>query len=160
MLITFTVAGLPGTKGSARAFVRGKRAIVVNDAGDKARAWASQVADAARAAMAGRAPLDEAVSIFVQFYLPRPQSHYLRPTKKYPMRNSLREDAPSMCSGKPDGDKLERCLWDALTEIVFRDDSQIVAWTGSKYYADPVPVGARVEVSTRRLETEVPRDHD
>lgn len=147
MRILFNVAGLPGTKGSARAFVRGKKAVIVNDAGDKARTWASQVADAARAAMEklGLVPFQGEVSVHIEYFLPRPKSHYWPVTKKRPAP-ILKEDAPVRCSCKPDGDKLDRCLWDALTGIIFGDDALIVSWSGAKYYSDPEPVGARVRI--------------
>ncbi len=35
----------------------------------------------------------------------------------------------------PDGDKLERALWDALTGVAFADDRQVVGWFGTKHYA-------------------------
>lgn len=37
-----------------------------------------------------------------------------------------------------DGDKLERCIWDALTGVVYIDDSQVVKWSGAKVYASKV----------------------
>ncbi len=38
----------------------------------------------------------------------------------------------------PDGDKLERALWDALTGLAFRDDRQVIGWSGLKVYASPL----------------------
>ncbi len=36
---------------------------------------------------------------------------------------------------KPDGDKLLRATWDALTQMrVIEDDSRIVKWAGEKHY--------------------------
>jgi Holliday junction resolvase RusA-like endonuclease len=134
----FFVAGQPGTKGSARAFVRGGRAIITNDAGEKAKCWAAKVTDAAREAMAGAAPFDGPVVVGIVFHLPRPQSHYLR--------GQLRASAPIYVTTKPDGDKLVRCSWDALTGVVFTDDSRIVEWSGSKVYSDAGRVGAAFSI--------------
>lgn len=126
--IAFRVAGMPATKGSARAFVRGGRAIVTNDAGQKAKCWAAKVTDAAFEAM-GDSPLFVGpVQVAIDFYLPRPKSHYLR--------GKVRVTAPRYVPTKPDGSKLLRCAEDALTGVVFRDDSQIVIWSGVKFYSD------------------------
>ena len=125
----------PATKGSAQAFVvpGQRRAVVVID-NRKAAPWAALVREAAERAVA----MQEVgpVEVEIRFYLPRPRAHYLR--------GALRPTAPSLVVTKPDGDKLLRCCWDALAGICFKDDSQIVRWSGAKYYADPHPVGARI----------------
>ena len=142
-MISFFVAGQPSTKGSVRAFVRGGRAIITNDAGEKAKCWAAKVSDAAFEAM-GRAPLfDGPVVVNIQFHLPRPKSHCLR--------GQLRATAPIFVPTKPDGDKLLRCAWDALTGVVFVDDSRIVEWSGSKVYADDGRTGAAFEISAAEV---------
>jgi Endodeoxyribonuclease RusA len=38
----------------------------------------------------------------------------------------------------PDGDKLERALWDALTGLAYADDRQVIGWAASKSYATPL----------------------
>ena len=139
-MITFRVDGLPGTKGSVRAFAfrgaHGKlRATVVNDS-KKAAPWAALVSHAAARAMEGRDPWAGPLSVAITFYLPRPKSHFKR-------NGELKPTAPRFVATKPDGDKLLRCSWDALTGIVFRDDSQIVEWSGSKVYGKP---GATFEI--------------
>lgn len=41
-----------------------------------------------------------------------------------------------------DGDKLERCLWDALTQSgLIADDSNVVDWRGQKRWAFERPMG-------------------
>lgn len=143
--VEFSVPGMPGTKGSARAFVvpGTNRATIVND-NPKTKSWAALVSLLAKQAMAGAAPWEGPVSVQVVFYLPRPKAHYLPATKKRPAAE-LRPGAPQRHIGKPDGDKMERAAWDALTGIVFRDDSQIAAWSGGKIYADAP--GARIRVT-------------
>ena len=139
--VEFTCSGVPGTKGSVRAFYnRGLgRAIVVNDS-KKAAPWAAIVSHEARLAMGDRPPLAGPLRLLITFILPRPKSHY-RST------GALRADAPVYVEKKPDGDKLERCSWDALTGIVFGDDSQIADWNGKKVYAaDGAHVGAQFRV--------------
>lgn len=46
-----------------------------------------------------------------------------------------------------DGDKLDRAIWDAMTGIVYVDDSQVVKWTGFKQYTDG-EAGVWVQIST------------
>lgn len=138
-MISFFVPGQPGTKGSHRAFWNAKagRAIVVNDS-KKAAPWASLVTLLAREAMAGAPLFDGPIEIAIAFHLPRPKSHYLR--------GKLRATAPSHAPTKPDGDKLERCTWDALTGVVFTDDARIVRWSGEKPYAIEGRTGAQITV--------------
>lgn len=142
--ISFSVPGMPGTKGSAKAFVipGTNRATVVND-NPKTKPWAALVSLLAKQEMAGAAPWDGPVSVQVIFHLPRPKSHYLPATKKRP-GGMLRLDAPHRHTSKPDGDKMERAAWDALTGIAFKDDSQIAAWSGGKVYADAPGTSIRV----------------
>lgn len=134
--INIWAPGMPSTKGSARAFVVGKRAIITNDAGQKAKAWASIVSGAAMDAMRGRELFDGPVRVEVTFYLPRPKAHF--------GRHGLKPDAPTFVAKKPDGDKLARCGLDALTFVVFKDDAQIAELVVRKLYGTP---GARFVVS-------------
>lgn len=54
---------------------------------------------------------------------------------------------PEPATVVPDGDKLERALWDALTGLAFVDDRQVIAWAGTKVYANPLEEpGVRVRV--------------
>jgi Holliday junction resolvase RusA-like endonuclease len=136
MSVDFTAAGMPSTKGSARAFVVGKRAIITNDAGQKAKAWAAIVSGAASDAMRGREMFDGPVRVEVTFTLPRPKAHF--------GSRGLRADAPTFVAKKPDGDKLARCALDALTFVVFKDDAQIAELVVRKVYGSAV--GARFVV--------------
>jgi hypothetical protein len=47
---------------------------------------------------------------------------------------------PEPATVVPDGDKLERALWDALTGLAWADDRQVVGWAGLKVYASPLEV--------------------
>ncbi len=130
--VKFDAIGMPSTKGSARGFVvagkggRGPRAIITNDAGPKAKAWAAIVSDAATTAMGSGTPLTGPLDVTVTFWLPRPKSHS---TAK-----GLRADAPKWVAKRPDADKLARCFLDALTGIVFGDDAQIARLLVEKKY--------------------------
>lgn len=136
LLVVF-VPGKPEPKGSAKAYVRGGRAIVVADNKDTQRDWTAFVRDAARQVWGDRAPIDGPVRVVVDFVQPRRASAPKRSTPPH--------------TRKPDGDKLTRCVWDALTHVVFVDDAQVVAWGGSKREAEigEVP-GARIKVERLR----------
>jgi Holliday junction resolvase RusA-like endonuclease len=73
-------------------------------------------------------PWTGAVAVSVQFVLPRPKGQLLKSGAPSPK-------APRWPVVKPDGDKLERCVWDALVKArVLRDDALIVKWEGAKFY--------------------------
>ena len=129
--ITFDVAGLPVTQGSMRAFVRNGRPILTSTSGQKLKDWRDTIAYAAQDARQGEYA-DAGVPVFVSlaFALPRPKSapkSVLYPTKK------------------PDLDKLIRAALDALTSVVFKDDSQVVDLTATKRFAEGAP-GVSVQV--------------
>lgn len=129
--LAFFVAGVPAPKGSTRAWVVAGRAVVT-EANPLTRPWAALVQDAALGQ--GRPVLARAVPVCVHlsFVLPRPASlpkkvaHHLK---------------------KPDLDKLTRAVLDALTGVVWTDDSQVVALSAVKRYPqDGEPTGVHVTV--------------
>jgi len=69
---------------------------------------------------------EEPVNILVHFYFQRPKT--------------VTRARPSV---KPDIDKLLRSVGDALTGVVFKDDSQIVEIAAKKEYGEP---GAWIQV--------------
>jgi Holliday junction resolvase RusA-like endonuclease len=127
MTITFHVDGDPQPKGSTRAFVVQKaggkpRAVVTADNKAPARNWAALVRDAAtqEAGPSILFPRGVPVRLTVLFTLPRPVSlpqRVVAPTKK------------------PDLDKLLRNVKDALTGVVWQDDSQVIEISSRKRYA-------------------------
>ena len=136
------VAGNPVPKGSAKAFMRkGARfPSVVQDNAEKQRPWASLIAYSAMEA--GMQMIDsESVSIEIIFTMRRPRSHF--GTGKN--GSKLKESAPVWHTGKPDLDKLVRCVKDALTGVAWSDDSQVAVVKASKAYG-PSP-GALITVS-------------
>jgi Holliday junction resolvase RusA-like endonuclease len=121
--LTFTVFGVPQPKGSTRAFVpKGWTRPIITSANPKNKGWQQLVAEAASRALDGRGQLFEGpVALSVAFYLPRPKSLPKRIT------DHLK---------KPDLDKLTRCAGDALTKVLWRDDSQVVRIVATKAYAE------------------------
>lgn len=127
--LAFTVLGIAQPQGSARAFTYTRRpekgggiGARVDSDNPKLKDWRRHVALAATNVMASlrRGPSVNAVAVTAAFYLPRPK--YLG-SKVAPMVT------------RPDLDKLARGICDALTGIVYRDDSQVVSLTVTKHYA-------------------------
>jgi len=132
MRLEFTVYGKPAQMGSKKAFVRGGRAIITDDNSDKRKQWANAVASEAAEMMAGAAVITDPVSLQVTFFFGRPKSHFGTGRNA----SQLKQSAPSRHAQTPDLDKLIRCLGDALTGIVYRDDSQIVSLTADRRWTE------------------------
>jgi Holliday junction resolvase RusA-like endonuclease len=144
--VSFVVRGLPVAQGNARAFIaKGKggapdRAIYATSAakgfGGKTsplQSWRNSLAAGARETMGTRSLLDGPLCVRVVFVFPRPASHYLPANSKRPVRH-LRGDAPVYHASKPDVDKLQRALLDALKLVVWHDDSQVADVRARKVY--------------------------
>lgn len=121
-MISFFVPGTPIPKGSAKAFYNKHlgRAQVMQDNRDKQKPWASMISVTAQQTYVG--PLIAgAVRLSLHFTMPRLKSHY--GTGKN--ANVLKPGAPFWHTSKPDLDKLIRCVKDALTGVIWVDDSQV-----------------------------------
>jgi crossover junction endodeoxyribonuclease RusA len=121
-VIQFTAYGVPAPKGSMKAFYRpGMRFPVVTEANKNTRPWAAIVKDAAMQIIGDCAVPTGAVCLKIAFFMPRPKSlpkkviHHLK---------------------KPDCDKLIRAVKDALTGVLWRDDSQVVSVRAVKLYVE------------------------
>lgn len=79
-------------------------------------------------AMNGALPLEGPLTIRIDAFVPVPKSWPKKKTASA-LSGELRP------TGKPDGDNLAKMI-DALNEVVWRDDSQIVDWTIRKFYSD------------------------
>jgi Holliday junction resolvase RusA-like endonuclease len=143
--LTFTVHGVPVPQGSHKAFVVNGRAVITQD-NKRTKPWRAEVAAAALDAIANddqTFPYTCPVAVEVAFLMPRPGYHFR--TGKH--AHELKPGAPAWHDKKPDCDKLERSLLDALTAAgVFRDDAQVADLHAVKVYADGPP-GARVTVT-------------
>lgn len=137
--IQFTVEGKPAPAGSKRGFVRGKHAVIV-DANPNAGVWKQQVAQAAREAYGGEL-LTGPLLVEMAFRMVRPKSHY-GTGKVSAVR--VKPTAPVHPTGKPDVLKLTRAVEDALTGVIYRDDSQIVSEQIAKCYGSTAGVTVTV----------------
>lgn len=107
-MMRFFVPGHPAPQGSKQAFVRGKRAVLV-EVSKRVKPWREAVQDAA--ITHGCQPLDGPVSVKLTFLMPRPKA--------------MPKSAPLTMCARPDLDKLARAVLDGITGVCFEDDSQV-----------------------------------
>lgn len=128
MRLTFRVIGIAQQMGSKRAFIpKGWTRPIVTDTNRNLKSWQQLVAEGASHAIqqlpaSERAVLTEGVRLAVAFYLPRPKS--------LPRRMTAHIKTPDL-------DKCVRSIQDALNQVAFRDDAQIVDLVAMKRYAVP-----------------------
>ena len=131
-MLTFIAWGVAAPKGSAKGFavpVEGKpgkfRAVVTHD-NSRTKGWQQTIAEAAGRALQAADPStfvgDAPVRLLVVFYLARPKALGKRVAHH---------------TKKPDLDKLTRSVGDALTGVLWSDDSQVVDLQVRKRYAPP-----------------------
>jgi len=149
-VLSFTVLGHPETAGSKRGFPikrkGGGMGVIITDSNPNTKAWQNTVAKLGMEAMTKLSrPLDKpliegAVTVRFQFFFMRPKGHYNT-------KGELRPSAPTHMTTRPDALKLSRAIEDALTSVVWRDDSQIVVETLEKKYGTP----ERVEIEITEI---------
>lgn len=141
-MIDIIVLGIPATQGSKTGipFARknadgspklsatGKPVLGLamtegtKDKAEHLRSWRSMIAVAASMKLqeAAGSILDGPVIVEATFYLPRP-------------KNAAKKIFPA---ARPDLDKLQRAVGDALAGVAYTDDSRIVDWVPRKRFAD------------------------
>jgi Holliday junction resolvase RusA-like endonuclease len=138
--ISFRVLGLPAPQGSKRAFRNSHTGrIHMVESSAKVKPWRQDVAAAAvryieglNVAGVGWELLTGPVRLQIMFVLPRPKGHWRTGRNAH----LLRDSAPAYPAGKPDISKLVRATEDALTNVVWRDDSQVVELIAAKMYVN------------------------
>jgi len=142
MTLAFTVYGVAQPKGNMRAIhMPGMKFPIVTDSNRSVKSWSQLVAEGASRAL-GALPADERglligpVRLSMAFYLPRP--------KKFCRRGVAVAHLTA-----PDLDKLARGVSDALSQVVYQDDRQVVEAVLGKFYAD-VGETPRVEIQVAR----------
>lgn len=149
----FTVYGQPAPQGSKVAFVnkRTGRAQMLESSKVGVDAWRSDVKSAAIDFLRGRPPMIGPVSVRIDFTQARPKAHYGTG------RNAgiLKASAPEFPTGRPDIDKLIRSTLDAMTGLMFEDDSKVVVLRSQKLYGTP---GAMIIVKSLALIDATPAD--
>ena len=144
--LVINVLGTPAPKGSNRAMLRGGRAVFIPGGSktnqDALQSWAGSVRLAAQSFVSEQtSPVftQVPVAVAITFRLRRPGGHWSK-------KGGLRTSAPIAPCVKPDLDKLVRATLDALSGVVFDDDSRIVETTSRKQYAKPGHEGAEIRV--------------
>ena len=122
--IEIVLPGLPRGKARPRFTVRGKHAVAYTD--KQTESFEGALRMAGNLAMAGRAPLEGALSLSMTAVFPVPAS-WSKKKRADALANEIRP------IGKPDCDNILKTI-DALNGIVWRDDSQVVKAGISKVY--------------------------
>lgn len=125
-MISFTVPGNPVAQPRARITTRGKFAHAYTPKDHPIHAYRQAIQLQAKAAMAGRSPIEGPICIEVTFSFQRPKSH----TRKQRERH--------LHCQKPDATNLLKGLEDALNGICWLDDSQIcqIDWVRKQWSQD------------------------
>lgn len=120
----FAVQGIePAPQGSKRHVGNGRMV----EASAKVKPWRFAVS---QAALETNEPMtDRPVMVQITFMFNRPKSHYNS-------KGQLKPTAPLYKQTKPDLDKLCRSTLDGLTNVLIKDDSQVVNLICCKIYAE------------------------
>jgi len=145
MRISFIVYGQAITQGNKRAMPvyskgkplmrSGRQVTRVIEGNPKVYEWRQQVAEVATKECYCGYTL-EPVRLTMTFTRPRPKGHYGTG------RNAsvLKPSAPKYPTTKPDTLKLARAIEDALTSVLWKDDSQVVEHRLYKVYGSQYKV--------------------
>jgi len=126
--VAFEVINTPVPQGSMRAFVINGKPVITYSS-KKLSDWRLLVASMAKNHVS--AAIEGPVAITLRFRLVKPKS---APKKKRIFADK-----------RPDLDKLIRAVLDAITGVVIRDDSQVVAITATKDYGSTSGVSIEVD---------------
>jgi len=131
-MIELFVHGRPRAAGSKSAFLNKKSGkIIVTAAGKYQKSWMESVKYAAiEAGYNGKMLLEGPVHLTIYFHCLRPKGHFKK-------SGGLTKSARKYPTVKPDLTKLTRAVEDALTGLIWRDDSQVVIQDTRKLYAQP-----------------------
>lgn len=124
MTTTLFIPGTPVPQGSMKSFAYtpkggGRPRSVVTSDNKQTTPWRAQIVATVREHVGPDIVYpDGPVALWLLFVMPRRASEPKRATPAH--------------TRKPDGDKLTRAAFDALTGLLFADDSQVVEFTTSK----------------------------
>lgn len=135
--VVFVIPGVPVGKGRPKFARRGN--FVTTYTPEKTAIYENLVKVKAEDAMQGRRIIDSAVSVAISIYVTPPASWSLKK-----QREALAGSVYP--TSKPDVDNVIKGIFDAMNEIVWRDDKQVVDMTVQKRYSETAC--ARVSVWT------------
>lgn len=128
-MIRFSTSGKPEPKGSPRPLLLGNGKTIFTVMTKEGKAWQDRVAEVAARQMPDGGLIDYPVGVYLEFYLKKP-----RRTKF------------ALPGVKPDIDKLERSILDAMEGTIYTNDSRVVFSVNRKSYAGDDGPGVRVTV--------------
>jgi Holliday junction resolvase RusA-like endonuclease len=139
--VEFTVPGIPKPGGSKRAFpIKGKDGrlrVIVTDDCKTSKDWRGAVVDACRKVFFGP-PTVQPLRVTINFFMPYRKGDFNK-------KGEIKPSAPKWHDKKPDTTKLIRSTEDALTGILWQDDSQIVGISATKEFG--LTPGAKITVN-------------
>jgi Holliday junction resolvase RusA-like endonuclease len=91
-----------------------------------------------------KVPLHQPLRVFFGFVMPRPAYHFVGGNKK----GKLKASAPRYHTVRPDVVKLQRSTEDALTKIIWVDDSQTYDIHAVKHYGEEPGCQILIEILT------------
>jgi crossover junction endodeoxyribonuclease RusA len=154
MIIQFTIPGTPQQQGTK---VKNRYGAIYDENKDLASWRRDALISASKARPAGYAGpvFTGPVEVVMVAHFPRPKSHYGSG------RNAgvLKPNAPFWVTTKPDADKVQRALGDALEQSgIVQADQLIVHWDASKVYGTPARMDVTVSDASDLLAAAPPAD--
>jgi crossover junction endodeoxyribonuclease RusA len=132
-LFKFEVVGEAVPQGSKKGFVDNFGHVrVIDDNKTALNRWRKLVAETATYSKPEwlRELWDGPIFLSIVFVRERSPNDYLTDGV------TLRKGAHRYPDTAPDGDKLDRAIWDALTGVLFTNDSRVVSWVGVKRFGE------------------------
>lgn len=136
--IAFTVPGTPVGKGRPKFARRG--AFVTTYTPEKTASYENLVKVKAEEAMAGRPAIEGAVAVNIRLFVTPPAS-WSQKKQREALTGCIRP------TSKPDVDNVIKGVFDAMNEVVWKDDKQAVDVRVTKSYSQT----ARAEVEVEAL---------
>lgn len=132
-VISFFVPGVPKPAGSKKTLPHRYTGemVTMDMSGTAGKKWRKQVKNTAAVYWKNKL-LECPVAMNLTFYFQRPKKHFR--TGKF--SHLLRNDAPRHHTVTPDTTKVTRAVEDALTGVIWKDDSQVVDQHIKKRYAE------------------------
>lgn len=124
-MLTYMVEGNPIGKGRPKFARRGN--FVSTYTPTKTRDYETVIKEAAQKAMGSNAVLETPVTVAIYITVPIPQSY----SKK---RSEACLNGSEKPIKKPDIDNIAKCFLDAMNEIVYKDDTQVLTLHITKVY--------------------------
>ena len=134
--INFTIPGSPVGKGRPRFARRG--AFVTTYTPEKSASYENLVKVKAEEAMIGKSLIEAAVDVAIWLFITPPES-WSQKKKRAALAHEIYP------TSKPDLDNVTKGIFDAMNEIVWRDDKQVVDLRVMKRYAETARATVQVK---------------